>query len=45
MSFRFANVAGRSALVDSNDKWFDLHTLTGGAVSADPMQALADRAG
>ena len=44
MSFRFANVAGRSALVDSNDKWFDLHTLTGGAVSADPMQALAEPA-
>jgi 2-keto-4-pentenoate hydratase/2-oxohepta-3-ene-1,7-dioic acid hydratase in catechol pathway len=44
MTFRFANVAGRSALVDSNDRWFDLDRLTSGRVSSDPMRALGDAA-
>ncbi len=42
MPFRFANVAGRSALVDDDGCWYDLETLTGGAVSADPMVAIGD---
>lgn len=41
MPFRFANVAGRSALVDAHDRWYDLESLTDGAVPADPMAALA----
>lgn len=41
MPFRFANVSGRSALVDDADRWYDLEALTGGTVSADPMAALA----
>ena len=40
MPFRFANVAGRSALVDAHDRWYDLEGLTGGEVSPDPMVAL-----
>ncbi len=44
MTFRLANVAGRAALVDGNDQWHDLHRLTNGAVSADPMKALRDGA-
>ena len=42
MTFRLANVAGRTALVDANDNWHDLHRLTAGAVSADPMKVLRD---
>lgn len=42
MPFRFANVAGRSALVDAAGDWYDLESLTDGAISADPMAALAD---
>ena len=45
MTFRFVNVAGRSALVDDGDQWFDLGRLTDGRVSHDPMLALADGAG
>jgi 2,4-diketo-3-deoxy-L-fuconate hydrolase len=52
MTFRFANVDGRSALVDSEDRWYDASRLSGGILSADPMRAwaqlgdlhLADRA-
>ncbi|MCP3988387.1 MAG: FAA hydrolase family protein, partial [Actinomycetia bacterium] len=44
MAFRFANVAGRSALVDADDQWYDLERLTGGAVSSDPMTALGREA-
>ena len=44
MTFRLANVAGRTALVDRNDQWHDLHRLTNGAVSSDPMKALRDAA-
>lgn len=44
MPFRFANVAGRSALVDADDRWYDLERLTGGAVPADPMSAIGDAA-
>lgn len=45
MPFRFANVAGRSALVDADDNWYDLESLTDGAISADPMAALAEGPG
>jgi len=40
MPFRFANAGGRSALV-ADDRVFDLETLSGGALSPDPMTALA----
>lgn len=39
MTFRFANVAGRSALVDDDGQWFDASNVSSGAVSADPMVA------
>lgn len=39
MPFRLANVAGRAALVDAEDRWYDLEALGG---SADPMVAIAD---
>ena len=39
MTFRFANVAGRSALVDAADRWFDAPTVSHGTISADPMAA------
>ena len=42
MTFRLANVAGRAALVDDQDRWFDLERLTAGGLPADPMEALAD---
>jgi 2,4-didehydro-3-deoxy-L-rhamnonate hydrolase len=45
MPFRFANVSGRAALVDSDDNWYDLESLTSGAMSSDPMTAIADQAG
>jgi 2,4-didehydro-3-deoxy-L-rhamnonate hydrolase len=37
MTFRFANVEGRSALVDSDGRWFDASKLSHGVISADPM--------
>jgi 2,4-didehydro-3-deoxy-L-rhamnonate hydrolase len=42
MPFRFANVAGRAALVDDRDGWHDLERVTGGRLPADPMAALTD---
>jgi 2,4-diketo-3-deoxy-L-fuconate hydrolase len=39
VTFRFANVAGRSALVDSAGRWFDGSRVSDGAISADPMAA------
>ncbi|MGD0883002.1 MAG: fumarylacetoacetate hydrolase family protein [Acidimicrobiales bacterium] len=39
MSFRFANVGGRSALVDDDGRWYDAERVSNGAVSADPMSA------
>lgn len=39
MTFRFANVAGRSALVDSDGHWFDASRVSGGAVSNGPTGA------
>lgn len=39
MTFRFANVEGRSALVDADGRWFDASRLSAGAISADPMGA------
>ncbi len=44
MTFRFANVAGKSALVDDEGQWYDLARLTGGELSADPMVAITDAA-
>lgn len=42
MPFRFANIAGRSALVDEDDRWYDLARLSDGAISDDPMEAIGD---
>jgi len=42
MPFRFANVSGRSVLVDAKDSWYDLERITAGRVAADPMAALVD---
>ncbi len=42
MGFRFANVSGRSALVDDSRDYYDLHRISSGAISADPMKALRD---
>ena len=39
MAFTFANVNGKSALIRENS-FFDLETVSDGAVSADPMEAL-----
>ncbi len=41
MAFTFANVLGKSALVDG-DKFFDLASISKGMVSADPMESLAE---
>ncbi len=42
MGFRFANVAGRSSLVDDHGDYYDLDRMTSGDISADPASALAD---
>ena len=42
MGFRFANVAGRSSLVDAAGDYYDLERMTGGDVPADPVKALVD---
>jgi 2-keto-4-pentenoate hydratase/2-oxohepta-3-ene-1,7-dioic acid hydratase in catechol pathway len=39
VTFRFANVEGRSALVDSDGQWFDASKVSRGAISTDPMTA------
>jgi 2,4-didehydro-3-deoxy-L-rhamnonate hydrolase len=39
MTFRFANVEGRSALVDADGNWFDASRVSGGWVHHDPMKA------
>lgn len=39
MTFRFANVEGHSALVDTDDRWFDAQRVSGGSISANPMAA------
>jgi len=39
MTFRFANVAGRSALVDAEGCWFDASRVSGGAIRSDPTLA------
>ena len=41
MTFTFANVNGKSALI-SDGSFFDLEVISDGAVSADPMEALAE---
>jgi len=40
MGFRLATVAGRAVLVDG-DAWHDLAAASGGAMSGDPMEAVA----
>jgi 2,4-didehydro-3-deoxy-L-rhamnonate hydrolase len=44
MAFRFASIDKRSSLVADNGGWYDLARISGGAVSADPMAALAEEA-
>jgi 2,4-diketo-3-deoxy-L-fuconate hydrolase len=39
VTFRFANLGGRSALVDSDGRWFDASRVTGGVIPVDPMDA------
>lgn len=39
MTFRFANVDGRSALVDDDGRWYDASRISDGVISADPMSA------
>jgi 2,4-didehydro-3-deoxy-L-rhamnonate hydrolase len=39
MTFRFANVGGRSALVDPDGGWFDASSVSGGVVQSNPMEA------
>jgi 2-keto-4-pentenoate hydratase/2-oxohepta-3-ene-1,7-dioic acid hydratase in catechol pathway len=39
MGYRLANVAGRAALV-AGDHYYDLETVSGGALGSDPMAAL-----
>jgi hypothetical protein len=39
MTFRFANIEGRSALVDSDGGWFDASKVSNGVVHRDPMEA------
>lgn len=39
MTFRFANVKGRAALVDADGGWFDASRISSGAICADPMGA------
>jgi 2-keto-4-pentenoate hydratase/2-oxohepta-3-ene-1,7-dioic acid hydratase in catechol pathway len=39
VTFRFANVQGRSALVDFDGRWFDASRVSGGLIGADPMGA------
>ena len=43
MGFRLANVAGRAALV-AGEHFYDLERASGGALSANPMAAIADAA-
>jgi 2-keto-4-pentenoate hydratase/2-oxohepta-3-ene-1,7-dioic acid hydratase in catechol pathway len=40
VTFRFANVAGRAALVDPDDGWHDLERLTSGRIGPDPDTAV-----
>ena len=42
MGFRFANVTGRSSLVDDTGDYYDLEQITDGAVSSDPNVVLDD---
>ena len=39
MTFRFANIEGRSALVDADGRWFDASRVSGGVVQSNPMEA------
>jgi 2-keto-4-pentenoate hydratase/2-oxohepta-3-ene-1,7-dioic acid hydratase in catechol pathway len=43
LTFRFANVGDRSALVDPDGRWFDASRVSDGVISADPMRAWLQR--
>lgn len=42
MTFRFATIGGRSALVDGDDAWYDAERISSGAISSDPMAAIVN---
>lgn len=42
MSFTLANIDNRAVLVDGDGNYFDLATISGGALGPDPMAAIAD---
>ncbi len=44
MSFRLANVDDRAVLVDADDNYYDVATISGGDVGPDPMDAIAQTA-
>jgi hypothetical protein len=41
VTFRFANVEGRSALVDPDGRWFEASRVSAGVINPDPMAAMA----
>jgi 2-keto-4-pentenoate hydratase/2-oxohepta-3-ene-1,7-dioic acid hydratase in catechol pathway len=42
MGYRFANVGGRSTLVDSDGMMYDAERVSGGAIASEPMTAITD---
>jgi 2-keto-4-pentenoate hydratase/2-oxohepta-3-ene-1,7-dioic acid hydratase in catechol pathway len=42
MGYRFANVGGRSTLVDRDGMMYDAERVSGGAIASDPMTAITD---
>jgi 2,4-didehydro-3-deoxy-L-rhamnonate hydrolase len=44
MAFRMVNIAGRAALLDAQDRWFDVESRSGGEIASDPMTAVAHHA-
>ena len=40
MTFRFANVDGHAALVDSGGWWYGASRVSRGTISGDPMRAM-----
>lgn len=42
MGYRFANVGGRSTLVDPDGMMYDAERVSGGAIASDPMTAITD---
>jgi 2,4-diketo-3-deoxy-L-fuconate hydrolase len=41
MSFKLANIDNRAALVDSDNNYYDVATISGGKMDSDPMAAIA----